>query len=67
MFDALVKGKQHFVQLFIDNGAQLNRFLTIKRLRDLYRASLLENDTMASIFKNLIQKAKVYSVDFVAL
>uniref|UniRef100_A0A914UJE4 G-protein coupled receptors family 1 profile domain-containing protein n=1 Tax=Plectus sambesii TaxID=2011161 RepID=A0A914UJE4_9BILA len=66
MFDALMQGKQQFVQLFIDNGVQLNRFLTIRRLRDLYRASMQENDTMAVIFKNLILKAKMYE-DFFSI
>ena len=59
MFDALLNGKEDFVHLFVDNGVQLTQFLTIQRLRAMYRASLDQKDTMAAIFKHLLQKAKV--------
>lgn len=36
MFTALVQDRADFVQLFLDNGVDLKRFLTIRRLRDLY-------------------------------
>ena len=36
MFTALVQDRTDFVQLFLDNGVDLKRFLTIRRLRDLY-------------------------------
>ena len=36
MFTALVQDRVDFVQLFMDNGVDLKRFLTVQRLRDLY-------------------------------
>ena len=36
LFTALLQDKMDFVQLFIDNGVDLKRFLTYRRLRDLY-------------------------------
>ena len=36
MFTALVQDRMDFVQLFIDNGVDLKRFLTVRKLRDLY-------------------------------
>ena len=36
LFLALLQDKKDFVQLFIDNGVDLKRFLTLSRLRDLY-------------------------------
>ena len=36
MFTALVQDRADFVQLFLDNGVSLKKFLTIHRLRDLY-------------------------------
>ena len=36
LFVALVHNKMDFVRLFIDNGVELKRFLTIRRLRNLY-------------------------------
>ena len=36
MFTALVQDRVDFVQLFLDNGVDPKRFLTIVRLRDLY-------------------------------
>lgn len=36
MHTALVQDRTDFVQLFLDNGVDLKRFLSIRRLRDLY-------------------------------
>lgn len=36
MFTALVQDRVDFVQLFLDNGVNLSKFLTVRRLRDLY-------------------------------
>ena len=36
LFTALVHDKVDFVQLFLDSGVELKKFLTCKRLRDLY-------------------------------
>lgn len=36
MFEALVQDRADFVQLFIDSGVNFKKFLTIRRLRDLY-------------------------------
>ena len=33
---ALVQDRVDFVQLFLDSGVELKKFLTVKRLRDLY-------------------------------
>ena len=37
LFDALLQDKIDFVQLLIDNGVELKRFLTAERLEMLYR------------------------------
>ena len=36
MFKALVENKADFVRLFLDNGVDMQRFLTKQNLRDLY-------------------------------
>ena len=36
MATALVQNRVDFVKLFLDSGVSLSRFLTIRRLRDLY-------------------------------
>ena len=37
MQKALIENKVEFVQLFLDSGVKLSKFLTIGRLEDLYR------------------------------
>lgn len=36
MFEALCQNKVDFVKLFLEYGVNLKKFLTIKRLEDLY-------------------------------
>ena len=36
MFTALLQDRADFAQLFLDNGVDLQHFLTVSRLRDLY-------------------------------
>ena len=36
MFEALVQDRADFVQLFVDSGVNFKKFLTVRRLRDLY-------------------------------
>ena len=37
MQKALIENKVEFVQLFLDSGVKLNKFLTVGRLEDLYQ------------------------------
>ena len=41
MFEALAQDKVDFVQLLLEYGVNLNKFLTFKRLQDLYNAVIL--------------------------
>lgn len=36
MFDAFAQDKIDFVKLYLDYGVNLRKFLTFKRLKDLY-------------------------------
>lgn len=37
MQKALIEDKVEFVQLFLDSGVKLNKFLTVGQLEDLYQ------------------------------
>ena len=43
MFTALVQDRVDFVKLFLDNGVELKRFLTVKRLYHLYNEASLHS------------------------
>ncbi|CAL1535907.1 unnamed protein product [Lymnaea stagnalis] len=53
MFTALVQDKTDFVQLFLDNGVDIKKFLKIKTLWKLYFECLESDVSEASILKNL--------------
>ncbi|GFO31362.1 transient receptor potential cation channel subfamily m member 2-like [Plakobranchus ocellatus] len=55
MFTALVQNRPDFVQLFLDSGVDLKKFLTVKTLWNLYCNCLnVEDDGEASILRNII-------------
>lgn len=53
MFTALVQDKPEFVQLFLDNGVDIKKFLTIGTLLNLYYECLKSDESEASIINNL--------------
>ncbi|XP_048256759.1 transient receptor potential cation channel subfamily M member 2-like isoform X1 [Haliotis rufescens] len=55
MVTALVQDRTDFVQLFIDNGLDIKRFLTVKTLWNLY-ANMINDmgDTQAELIRNLL-------------
>ncbi|CAD5116686.1 DgyrCDS5550 [Dimorphilus gyrociliatus] len=60
MFTALMQDRSDFVQLFLDNGVDLRKFLTIFRLRELYDNILHSKPGAASadLLRNLLQTAQ---------
>ncbi|XP_052778337.1 transient receptor potential cation channel subfamily M member 2-like isoform X2 [Mya arenaria] len=55
MFTALVQDRTDFVQLFLENGVSLRKFLSVDTLWNLYGNSLKDtSDTMAQLVANLI-------------
>ena len=67
MFTALIQDKDEFVNLFIDSGLNLRKFLTVQRLYDLYkdvcvneRNSSLKNTSFAMAKCNQFQKSSAH-------
>ena len=56
MFDALSQDKVEFVQLLLEYGVNLNKFLTYKRLQDLYNCKKGPSNTLILIIKDVIKK-----------
>lgn len=60
MLDALIKERSDFVQLFLENGVNLVKFLTQDRLKLLYLTSLNdESSRISPIIRNLIKTNSV--------
>ncbi|XP_075715558.1 transient receptor potential cation channel subfamily M member 7-like [Rhinoderma darwinii] len=61
MMDALVMDRVAFVQLLIEHGVSMHRFLTIPRLEELYNAAYnSSNDTILHLIQN-VKKGKLSS------
>ncbi|XP_064629774.1 transient receptor potential cation channel subfamily M member-like 2 [Lineus longissimus] len=60
MFTALVQDRVDFVQLFLDMGVELKRFLTVARLRDLYYKVIKDKyaGNSRDLLKNLIREVE---------
>lgn len=56
MFDALSQDKVEFVQLLLEYGVNLNKFLTFKRLQDLYNCKKGPSNTLILIVKDVVKK-----------
>ncbi|XP_074649507.1 transient receptor potential cation channel subfamily M member-like 2 isoform X2 [Tubulanus polymorphus] len=58
MSAAIVQNNVEFVQLFLDVGIELKRFLTVQRLKDLYSQVLKDRyaDTCRDLLRELIQE-----------
>lgn len=56
MFDALSQDKVDFVKLLLEYGVNIQKFLTIKRLEDLYNCKKGPSNTLLLIVKDVIKK-----------
>ncbi|KAI8729644.1 transient receptor potential cation channel subfamily M member 2 [Biomphalaria glabrata] len=58
MFTALVQDQTDFVQLLLDNGVDIKKFLTLETLWNLYYNCINLHTTEAAIMKDMIKKVK---------
>ncbi|XP_064619886.1 transient receptor potential cation channel subfamily M member-like 2 [Lineus longissimus] len=60
MFIALVQNRVDFVQLFLDVGVEMRKFVSVRRLRDLYHKVLCDRHSGSSrtLLKNLIREVQ---------
>ncbi|CAF0758756.1 unnamed protein product [Brachionus calyciflorus] len=56
MFDALSQDKVDFVKLLLEYGVNLQKFLTFKRIQDLYNCKKGPSNTLLLIVKDVIKK-----------
>ena len=56
MFDALAEDKVEFVKLLLEYGVNLQKFLTFKRIQDLYNCKKGPSNTLMFIVKDVIKK-----------
>jgi len=60
MMDALITNRVEFVNLLLENGVSMNKFLTRSRLEKLYKAVTREKGSSSrAVFKILIGKDKI--------
>jgi len=62
MFNALLDDKDEFVNLFLDCGVDIRKFLTIRRLYDLYTTVLKRSDggPDTALLRNLVLALQVF-------
>ncbi|XP_075131926.1 transient receptor potential cation channel subfamily M member 7-like [Leptodactylus fuscus] len=58
MLDALVMDRVNFVQLLIEHGVSMHRFLTISRLEELYNTQSAGKDTLLHLIQD-VKKGKL--------
>ena len=56
MFDALAQDKVDFVKLYLEYGVNLHKFLTFKRLQDLYNFKKGPPNTLLLIIKDVVKR-----------
>ena len=65
MFEALSQDKVDFVKLLLEYGVNLRKFLTFKRLQDLYNwVNFVEVQQYLKLKGPTIQKNKLYCIGF---
>jgi len=64
MMDALVSNRAEFVNLLLENGVSMSRFLTEARLEKLYKAVTREGSPSRLVFEVIIGKGKIDDPDF---
>ncbi|KAM7540375.1 hypothetical protein Aperf_G00000034164 [Anoplocephala perfoliata] len=67
MFDAILNDQEAFVSLFVENGFDLEAFLTVHTLEKLYTASILKKDSKLETIRQIWEACRIYKMDWVML
>ncbi|VDN98881.1 unnamed protein product [Rodentolepis nana] len=67
MFDAILNDQEAFVSLFVENGFDLEAFLTVHTLEKLYTASMLKRDTKLDTIRQIWETCRIYKMEWVML
>ena len=54
MMDALVNNRVEFVNLLLENGVSMNKFLTSTRLEELYKTVSVRSQTRCTVHSKLL-------------
>nr|CDS33392.2 transient receptor potential cation channel [Hymenolepis microstoma] len=67
MFDAILNDQEAFVSLFVENGFDLEAFLTVHTLEKLYTASMLKRDSKVDTVRQIWEACRIYKMEWVML
>ncbi|KAM3182435.1 hypothetical protein ACTXT7_012388 [Hymenolepis weldensis] len=67
MFDAILNDQEAFVSLFVENGFDLESFLTVHTLEKLYTASMLKKDSKLDTIWQIWEACRIYKMEWVML
>ncbi|VDD76862.1 unnamed protein product [Mesocestoides corti] len=67
MFDAILNDQEAFVSLFVENGFDLEAFLTVHTLEKLYTASIQKKDSKLETIRRIWETCRIYKMDWVML
>ncbi|CDS40777.1 transient receptor potential cation channel [Echinococcus multilocularis] len=67
MFEAILNDQEAFVSLLVENGFDLEAFLTVHTLEKLYTASLLKKDSKLETVRRIWETYRIYKMEWVML
>nr|VZI52219.1 unnamed protein product [Spirometra erinaceieuropaei] len=67
MFNAILADQEAFVSLFMENGFDLEAFLTVHMLEKLYTAGLSKRESKTELIQQLWENCRIYKMDWVML
>ncbi|TPP65197.1 putative Transient receptor potential cation channel subfamily m member [Fasciola gigantica] len=67
MFTVILNDQNDFVSLLLENGFNLEEFLTVHTLERLYTEFLKKTDYKSGLFQQLWKRARIYKMEWVML
>ncbi|VDN09162.1 unnamed protein product [Dibothriocephalus latus] len=67
MFNAIIADQEAFVSLFLENGFDLEAFLTVHMLEKLYTVGLSKRESKSEMIQQLWESCRIYKMDWVML
>ncbi|VDK35966.1 unnamed protein product [Taenia asiatica] len=67
MFEAILNDQEAFVSLLLENGFDLEAFLTVHTLEKLYTAGVLKKDSKLETVRRIWETCRIYKMEWVML
>uniref|UniRef100_A0A0R3X555 Ion_trans domain-containing protein n=1 Tax=Hydatigena taeniaeformis TaxID=6205 RepID=A0A0R3X555_HYDTA len=67
MFEAILNDQEAFVSLLLENGFDLEAFLTVHTLEKLYTAGVMKKDSKLETVRRIWETCRIYKMEWVML